>query len=190
MKRFLYVLLIYWIAGLGHSVQGQMNRDEMKLRQAGKAHLFLQTICKFPRAADCLCANDEYIVTHFRVGRGRVVSLCASKILNRQQGHLVYRFGSLNGVEMEYPSDRANSLSRFTINEQIGTHVAGFEEYAWFTNNRYKYVLWARPGTNDLAFGVDIIAPNGRRTTLNGVGRRIGNLMPLADILWEKEYSN
>lgn len=58
------------------------------------------------------CTADEWAVFSCAIeGSSRVVSLCATG--EGAPATLVYRFGRLGRVELQYPDDRLDSLSRF-----------------------------------------------------------------------------
>lgn len=69
-----------------------------------------------------LCANDEQIIFSCfvrpagklrRPGSNKIVSLCASPALSKDQGYLQYRFGLPGKVELEFPNSRAGTQPMF-----------------------------------------------------------------------------
>lgn len=67
-----------------------------------------------------LCAGNERIVfsclTKARgpaKGSSKIVSLCASRDLTKEQGYLQYRFGLPGKVELEFPSAHTGSQQQF-----------------------------------------------------------------------------
>lgn len=67
-------------------------------------------------AAPTLCTPTEEVVFSCPLQRtAKVVSVCASPRLlaSPSKGHLVYRFGKLGAVELEFPKDKAGSLAKF-----------------------------------------------------------------------------
>jgi hypothetical protein len=65
-----------------------------------------------------LCAGTERIVFSCltkRAGRSpaKIVSLCASRDLTKEQGYLQYRFGLAQKVELEFPSSRTGTQPQF-----------------------------------------------------------------------------
>ena len=64
--------------------------------------------------ANSLCAKDEHIIFSCAIKRtSKIVSLCASRDLDKERGYLQYRFGLPGEVELEFPKDRQNTQQQF-----------------------------------------------------------------------------
>ena len=68
--------------------------------------------------ANSLCAQDEHIIFSCAVKRpaklpAKIVSLCASRDLDKQRGYLQYRFGLPGKVELEFPKGRQGTQQQF-----------------------------------------------------------------------------
>lgn len=93
--------------------------------------------------ASSLCAPGEKIVFSCVVKRtAKIVSLCASKELDKQRGYLQYRFGLPGKVELEYPKDRQGTQQKFRYSHyfryqvdvtEISFNIEGYE-YTVFDN--------------------------------------------------------
>ena len=85
---------------------------------------------------DNLCAGNEEVLVSFRMrDSARTVSI----LIARDESYIVYRFGSRNNVELEFPAVRADSWSRFTYTYHWSryTRVSNLE----FTNGGFKYTV-------------------------------------------------
>src|SRR5262245_18186052 len=61
-----------------------------------------------------LCAKDERIIFSCLLRRpAKIVSVCASKDLEKERGYLQYRFGLAGKVELEFPKDRNKTQEKF-----------------------------------------------------------------------------
>ena len=64
--------------------------------------------------ANSLCLMDERIIFSCAVKRtAKIISLCASKDLDKERGYLQYRFGLPSKVELEFPTDRKGTQAKF-----------------------------------------------------------------------------
>ena len=64
--------------------------------------------------ANSLCAKDEHIIFSCTVKRtAKIVSLCASRDLDKERGYLQYRFGLPGKVELEFPKGRQGTQQQF-----------------------------------------------------------------------------
>lgn len=60
---------------------------------------------------DTLCLNTEKLVVSFQLQHGgKTVSVC----MDTDEGYLVYRFGTRESLELEYPSDKEQAWDQFT----------------------------------------------------------------------------
>ncbi|HEV7746415.1 MAG TPA: hypothetical protein VGO56_15570 [Pyrinomonadaceae bacterium] len=61
-----------------------------------------------------LCAGTERIVFSCLTKRAaKIVSLCASRELTKEQGYLQYRYGLPGNVELEFPNSRTGTQQQF-----------------------------------------------------------------------------
>lgn len=66
------------------------------------------------RAMESHCSQQEQTIFSCVVaGSSKVISLCASKPLSKEQGALAYRFGQIGKIELEFPSSSQGSLQQF-----------------------------------------------------------------------------
>ena len=91
--------------------------------------------------ANSLCLTDERIIFSCAVKRtGKIISLCASKDLDKERGYLQYRFGLPGKIELEYPKERKGTQEKFQY-----THYfrAQFDLTAInFTIDGYQYSVF------------------------------------------------
>ena len=87
------------------------------------------------------CEPDETVV--FSCGleaSGKVVSICASTPLARDQGYLQYRFGRIGDIELTFAEDRQNTQEQF-LWQTVG-YSGGWDTRIQFSNGGYRYQLY------------------------------------------------
>lgn len=86
--------------------------------------------------------SNEELVFSFKTNKGKKVVLAKEK----DDKYLVYRFGTKDKIEMEFPGDRQNGWSKFKYsyyNRGGGKSNAGIEiQNIIFENDGYKYVIY------------------------------------------------
>lgn len=131
------------------------------------------------------CTADEWAVFSCAIeGSSRVVSLCATG--EGVPATLVYRFGRLGRVELQYPDDRLDSLSRFRsqhyfragVDRREVSFTLGATRYAVFDEydaaERPPRIRGVRVGTSD---------GSASETERPCAGRTISELPRLHDVL-------
>jgi hypothetical protein len=92
-------------------------------------------------ASRSLCAKDEKVVFSCQLKRSmKIVSLCSSQKLTKESGYLQYRFGMPGKVELEFPSNRADSLTVFKYSHYFRAKVDSTE--VSFSRNGYTYLVF------------------------------------------------
>jgi heat shock protein HslJ len=121
--------------------------DVMRLYSAGLAILtFKADSVRIPRKTakrilrpNSLCGTDEQIIFSCRLKRpAKIVSLCASPDLQRDEGYLQYRFGLPGRVELEYPEDHQATQERFEYTHYFRYQVDLTEINFSIEGNRYQ----------------------------------------------------
>ena len=88
--------------------------------------------------SNSLCAKDERIIFSCPIKRpAKIVSICASKDLAADRGHIQYRFGLPAKVELEFPKERNGSQQKFQYSHYFRAKVDLTE--ISFTVNGYEY---------------------------------------------------
>ncbi|RYE81518.1 MAG: hypothetical protein EOO80_00795 [Oxalobacteraceae bacterium] len=59
------------------------------------------------------CQSDERAIFSCALGNGKTVSVCSSQALSADEGYLQYRYGRAGRTELEYPTSRNGSRTRF-----------------------------------------------------------------------------
>jgi hypothetical protein len=121
-------------------------------RQARKA---LQT--------NSLCARDEHIIFSCTIKHtAKIVSLCASKELDKERGYLQYRFGLPGKVELEYPKDQKGTQPKFHYSHyfraqvdetEINFNIDGYEYSVFDTYNGEEKPAISEQGVHVTAGG-------------------------------------
>jgi hypothetical protein len=76
--------------------------------------LFLALFSTTAVAVGSHCKDQEQVVFSCSIAKSsKVVSLCASRPFSKAQGSLVYRFGRIGNVELEFPSSPTDSIGQF-----------------------------------------------------------------------------
>ena len=111
-----------------------------------------------------LCATGEKVIFSFKTTSSKTVSICAAD----DDSYIVYRFGTQNKIELEYPEDKTNSWEKFTFYHQNGDAGAMKEfginwngEYLFFNNGGYRYEIyfvktWKEGGNIEERVGITV----------------------------------
>ncbi|HMF56858.1 MAG TPA: hypothetical protein VK619_10995 [Pyrinomonadaceae bacterium] len=92
------------------------------------------------RSANSLCNSNEMVVFNCQIaGRGKLVSLCSSRPLSKQQGYLQHRFGRPGAIELEYPRERQNTQTAFKYSRYTRPRVTLLT--VSFETNSYTYEI-------------------------------------------------
>ena len=85
--------------------------------------------------------NEEEIFS-FRTFNQKRMSIC----LDKQNQYLIYRFGTENNIELEYPKDKLKSFDLFQYNYYLrggGIQNEGTDENRLiFNNGNYQYIIY------------------------------------------------
>ena len=122
-----------------------------------------------------LCERGEKIVFSCALTKPpKIVSLCSSKELTKNQGYLRYRFGLPGKIELEYPKDGERPQEAFKYSHYFRAQVD--ETEISFSLNGYEYAIFddyngeVKPVHNSQ--GIRVTPPNkGKEVTLNCRGR-------------------
>ena len=132
-----------------------------------------------------LCRDNEEVVFSFTLTNSKK-SACLCK--DKSGGYIVYRFGTIDKVELQYPEKLdASSWKAFTLRGQKrfgGKANAGFGDYSLtFNNNNVKYVLFDSWSDEDDSKEIGIkVNINGKETILKGNYKtKKGTLLRLDD---------
>jgi hypothetical protein len=71
-------------------------------------------VVSFQRKPDSLCdASERVLFSALVKGSNKLVSICSSRKIDKQEGYLQYRFGRPGQVELEFPSSRQDTQKSF-----------------------------------------------------------------------------
>jgi hypothetical protein len=133
--------------------------------------IVLALVCLDSVASASLCDPAEAIVFSCEISPSRkTLSLCASKDLERDRGHLAYRFGALGHIELEFPRrGTPSSAKQFRYAHYFRSQVDRTE--ISFRTGGYSYTLFsyvdgeAKPESTD---GVRILHGKAKTELLCG----------------------
>ena len=142
---------------------------------------------------DNLCAANEKVIFSFKTTNSKTVSICTAK----DDSYIVYRFGTKNKVELEFPENKADSWEKFIFYHQRGdastmeqSGVNWYGEYLFFTNSGYKYEIYnvssvKANGETEEKVGINVTQLSTNKVTdIKGIpSSRKGDLSALAYIL-------
>ena len=120
-----------------------------------------------PPQSPSLCTASEQVIFACSIGK-KLLSVCGSKELTQTTGYLQYRFGrSANDLELEFPSDKAPPSQWFRFASPFQGAKSSLNELQ-FQQSDYRYTVSAFTSTfSDAAFGVKVVAPDGKLTHLH-----------------------
>ncbi len=116
-----------------------------------------EDMCRRPR---------EKEVFGFDTARGKTMSLFAGDA-GKETEYLVYRYGKIRAVELEFPKDKRHSFSRFTYSYYLrggGSANEGLDlNYLTFENDGMKYTIYSEYTASDdrTVAGIRIELPKG-----------------------------
>jgi len=118
--------------------------------------------------AESHCVGEERVVFTCQIGK-RVVSVCASAVLDANQGYLQYRFGQLHNVELEIPPKPNYKPSM--VGHMDVLLASSYAMYVRFTKGDYRYYVFSASvrGSNDPETGASTREePSGVAVMKNG----------------------
>ncbi|HEX2268768.1 MAG TPA: hypothetical protein VHH35_04515 [Pyrinomonadaceae bacterium] len=132
-----------------------------------------------------LCNADEKVIFNCTLRNSKIVSLCSSPNLTKDQGYVQYRFGRPGKIELEFPQEREKSQQAFKYTHYFRAQVDLTE--ITFTSGGHQYSIFddyngeeRRARTSQ---GVKITPPNnGREVTLNCRERAKADYSNLGDV--------
>ncbi|MBO8173346.1 MAG: hypothetical protein H0Z33_15865 [Bacillaceae bacterium] len=91
-----------------------------------------------------LCVDHEKVLLSFKLAdTPKTLSVCISKT---QPDYIVYRFGTKDKIELEFPENKVDSWSKFTYSYYLRGGGQGNEgmdlNYLTFENGRYEYQIY------------------------------------------------
>jgi hypothetical protein len=128
-------------------------------------------------AASTHCTSAEEVVFSCPLQRtAKVVSVCASPglLASPSKGHLVYRFGKLGAVELEFPKDKSGSPAKFVHSHYFRAQTDRTQ--LRFTSGDFTYELFdeyeqgAKPPS---AVGVRVIQERTGQVTQLACGKSV-----------------
>jgi len=106
------------------------------------------------------CSVSEDVIFSCRIkGSIKILSLCGSKQLSKDTGYLQYRFGPPDVVELAFPKERKDSLSRFLYHHYFRAQMDLTS--VSFKSGGYKYSIYdyyegeEKPAKTDRGVTVD-----------------------------------
>lgn len=101
-----------------------------------------------PAAARSMCAAEEAVLFSCETTKGKQVSLCASRGVGADQGHLYYAYGSPGNPELVFPGEKRPPTdfrrTQLTFAGSTGGYAYSFE------NGGYRYIVYSVSGDEGL----------------------------------------
>lgn len=126
--------------------------------------LFLIPILTFGQK---YCLENEQILFEFKTQKNKKLIIAKDK-LNK---YLVYRYGTKDKIEFEYPSGKLNSWKKFKFSTYLrggGKANDGMDlNYLYFQVDDYKYVIYQEylARTEEINYGIRVINLKNDKTT-------------------------
>ncbi|WP_313563662.1 XAC2610-related protein [Ruminiclostridium cellobioparum] len=144
------------------------------------------TIAKI-KYTDDLCTDNENVLFSFKIAdSAKTLSVCQSKT---KPAFIVYRFGSKDKIELEFPENKADSWSKFTYSYYLrggGADNEGMDlNYLSFESGGYKYKIYQEFTVEDNMTNVGIKITDkatNKETDIKGLSNSIeGSLINLRE---------
>ncbi len=124
--------------------------------------------------------GNEEVIYSFKTAKGKSVVIC----LNLDGDYLIYRFGTDEKVELEFPNEmNESSFKKFKYYYLFrggGASNDGMDmNYLVFKNGNYKYIIYDEISENEKQCGIKVIdEKTGKTTDIKGVfNTRKGSLI-------------
>lgn len=136
---------------------------------------------------DNLCTDNEEVLFSFKIENSpKILSVCISKT---QPDYIVYRFGTKDKIELEFPENKADSWSKFIYSYYLRGGGAGNEgmdmNYLTFENSGYEYQIYQEYTAKDKVtqVGIKITDKSTKKETdIKGLSNTIeGSLIKLRE---------
>lgn len=138
-----------------------------------------------PQPAGSLCDKAEKVIFSCPIKKpAKIVSLCSSVNVSKDQGYVVYRFGLPGKIELEFPKSLAGTQASFKYSHYLRAQVD--ETEISFTSEGYRYAIFddyygdQNPAIHQQ--GVRVNAPDDKETTLSCRGRAKADYSNLGDV--------
>jgi len=137
---------------------------------------------------DNLATDKEDILFSFKIAdSAKTLSICTSKASAGDPDYIVYRFGTKDSIELEFPKSLTGSWSQFTYSYYLrggGKGNSGMDlNYLSFENEGYQYKVYQEYTAEDDATKVGVKVTDkatNKITDIKGVSSSIkGNLINL-----------
>jgi hypothetical protein len=172
------------------TASGRVERDNLASSQSKN-----QKAVSSKLRANSLCARTEHIIFSCRTksatkrpanSSGKIVSLCASPDLGREQGYLQYRYGLPGKIELEFPQSRIGTQQMFHYTHYFRYQVDLTE--ISFNVDDYQYTVFddyngeEKPAIS--REGVSVTAPGKEKeVSFTCLGRAKADYSKLQDVL-------
>ena len=103
-----------------------------------------------PNLDEDLCAKGETVVFSYKMKDSKVLSV----LVGKNDSYLVYRFGTRNKIETEYPAKKNGSWNNFVLVSVLYASAGGYSLY--FTDGGLKYQIYDNEGRFGRAVGGSI----------------------------------
>ena len=114
------------------------------------------------------CITNEVVAYSFKTSKGMTCSLTKDK----DNKYLVYRYGTKDNIELEFPEKNSDSWKQFTYSFYLrggSTQNEGMDlNYVAFIHKNYKYVIYETYSAvdNKQSIGIKLINLTTHKTTV------------------------
>ena len=111
-----------------------------------------------------LCLPTENLVVRFNMKDSeKTLAVC----MDKEKKYLVYRFGTKDQIEFEYPETKENSFDNFSYRHRnnVGENQSETLDTLTFQNGDYEYVVYERLANQNTFVGVKITTLSTKKET-------------------------
>ena len=102
--------------------------------------LTIFTIQTAPMAAT-LCTGEEQSLFNCTTKR-KIISLCGSKLLTKEEGYVQYKFGTRSKIDFHFPSEPSPQGRHFQLSSTA--YAGGGKTHIKFSNENVEYIIFER----------------------------------------------
>jgi hypothetical protein len=103
-----------------------------------------------------ICNKDEITIFSFKMQKSnKSVAICQSKL--DENSYIVYRYGTIDNIELEYPKNKQNSWKNFQYNYYFRAGMANASldlNNLIFNNGPWTYTIYEEYAEDDNIVGV------------------------------------
>ncbi len=150
---FLLTFIVFTILACNNSVEdsNQVEDSDIAVNQLDtieqitnepETQLIVEPISKNTQSISALQLLDEEVLFSFKTEKGKIMNI----LLQKDEKYMVYRFGTDEKLELQFPEELSNTFKQFSYNYYFrggGAANAGLDlNYLSFSGDTHKFIIF------------------------------------------------